>query len=123
MDVDQARRLALALPEATEQPHFELTSFRVRGKIFATVPPGEEQLRIFVEEAQTRALVAEAPDVYAELWWGRRLSGVEVRLTRADPGEVAELLEDAYRRKAPKALQAHLDDAQNEAQDEEGGSR
>jgi len=30
-----ARRLAMSLPEVTEEPHFEYTSFRVRGKIFA----------------------------------------------------------------------------------------
>lgn len=30
---------ALALPEATEAPHFERTSFRVRNKIFATLAP------------------------------------------------------------------------------------
>jgi hypothetical protein len=111
MDVEQARRLALALPEATEQPHFEVSSFRVRGKIFATVPPAGATLRIFVDEATTRALVAQDPAVHAELWWGKRLSGVEVRLAGADPGEVAELLEEAYRRKAPKGVQARLDQA------------
>ena len=30
------RNLALSLPEATEQPHFEKTSFRIKGAIFAT---------------------------------------------------------------------------------------
>jgi len=30
------RKLALAFPEATEEPHFEKTSFRVKKKIFAT---------------------------------------------------------------------------------------
>ena len=31
------RELALSFPEATEAPHFEKTSFRVRNKIFATL--------------------------------------------------------------------------------------
>jgi predicted DNA-binding protein (MmcQ/YjbR family) len=30
------RKTALSLPEATEEPHFEKTSFRVKKKIFAT---------------------------------------------------------------------------------------
>jgi len=38
-DLAEARRLALSLPEVTEQPHFDMASFRVRGKIFVTVPP------------------------------------------------------------------------------------
>jgi hypothetical protein len=33
------RRLALSLPETTEEPHHDMTSFRVGGKIFATVTP------------------------------------------------------------------------------------
>ena len=37
MTRDQARRLALALPDVTEQPHFEMWSFRLVGKIFATM--------------------------------------------------------------------------------------
>lgn len=33
---DTFRKLALSFPEATEEPHFEKTSFRVKRKIFAT---------------------------------------------------------------------------------------
>lgn len=39
MDPEAFRTLALALPETTEEPHFEKTSFRVRKKIFATMAP------------------------------------------------------------------------------------
>jgi len=39
MNVDKVRSFALAWPEGTEQPHFHSASFRVRGKIFATLPP------------------------------------------------------------------------------------
>ena len=34
--IDIFRKLALALPETTEEPHFEKLSFRVKKKIFAT---------------------------------------------------------------------------------------
>jgi hypothetical protein len=44
----QARKIALALPEATEQDHHGALSFRVRGKIFATVPDSEH-LRVMVD--------------------------------------------------------------------------
>jgi predicted DNA-binding protein (MmcQ/YjbR family) len=33
---DTFRKLALSFPDATEDPHFEKTSFRVKNKIFAT---------------------------------------------------------------------------------------
>ena len=39
MTHDDIRVLALSLPEAQEHPHFDRSSFRVRGKIFITLPP------------------------------------------------------------------------------------
>ena len=38
MTPDEARRLALALPESAEQDHHGFPSFRIRGRIFATLP-------------------------------------------------------------------------------------
>jgi hypothetical protein len=35
--IEVARQLALALPETEEKPHFDLPSFRVKDKIFATI--------------------------------------------------------------------------------------
>ena len=35
--IEQARKAALSLPETEEKPHFDLTSFRVKNKIFATI--------------------------------------------------------------------------------------
>ena len=36
LTIDNLRKIALSFPEATEEPQFEKTSFRVRKKIFAT---------------------------------------------------------------------------------------
>jgi hypothetical protein len=109
MDVEEVRSVALSLPEATEQPHFDSASFRVRGHIFVTLPPDGDQAHIFVGEADVHAAVAERPSSCEELWWGKKLSGVRVRLPEADPILVAELIIDAWRRKAPKRLAATLD--------------
>ena len=109
MRLTEARRFALSLPEASEEPHFDLSSFRVRGKIFATVPPDEAHLHIFVDEAEARATVAEDPAAFEELWWGKQLRGVRVNLVVADAARVCELLEESWRRKAPKRLVAARD--------------
>jgi hypothetical protein len=106
---DSARSQALSLPGTTEEPHFEMTSWRVNHKIFATVPPDGENLHIFLDESETRALVQEDPTAFEELWWGKKLVGVRVRLAKAKTKHVQELLEEAWRRKAPKGVQAKLD--------------
>lgn len=86
-----------------------MSSFRVRGKIFATVPPDGDHLHIFVDELQTRAMVAESPAAFEELWWGKKLSGVRVTLSAADETDVFELLEDSWRARAPEDLLAQND--------------
>lgn len=102
MTLQEAREYALSLPQTSEAPHFDKNSFRVLGKIFATVPPDGDHLHIFVDEDAVRAAVAECPGACEELWWGKRLAGVRVTLSAADPELVRELLEEAWQRKAPK---------------------
>ena len=99
----EARRLALSLPETTEEDHHGIPSFRVRGKIFATVPD-DDHLRVMLDADATHAAVREDPAACEELWWGKRLSGVCVRLAQADHRRLAELLNEAWRRKAPSRL-------------------
>jgi hypothetical protein len=101
--IEGARALALALPEAEEQPHHGIGSFRVRGKIFATIPD-DGHLRVMVDEGEIRACVAEDPQAFAEFWWGSRLACVVVDLDRADPEQLGELLFEAWARKAPRGL-------------------
>jgi hypothetical protein len=103
-DIEQVRGFALSLPEACEEPHFEMTSFRVKGKIFATVPPDQTRLHVFVDEASAEASVAEDPAAFELLRWGQRVAGVRVRLDAADPNRVRELLADSWRRRAPRRL-------------------
>lgn len=111
MELDDVRRFALSLPETAESPHFEMASLRVRGKIFVTLPPAGVHVHIFVDEHETRAAVAADRDVFSELWWGKRLSGLRVVLAAADASIVTELITLAWRRKAPKRVVAQYDAA------------
>jgi hypothetical protein len=97
--------LALALPEATEEPHFQLTSFRVKGKIFATVAPDGSHLNVFVDDDQRELMVAVDPKVYETLKWGRT-GYLHVHLPAARATDVKALLRAAWERKAPKKLVA-----------------
>ena len=99
----KARAVALALPETTEQDHHGMPSFRVRGKIFATVPD-DTQIRIMVDEHEIRAAVEANPDSCAEFYWGKRLACVVVTLRAASAALLTELLTEAWLRKAPAAL-------------------
>lgn len=111
MKVEQVRSFALALPEATEEPHHHYSSFRVAGKIFATVPPDQHELNVFVDEEQREIALAMRPDAYEKLWWGKRVVGLRVKLAQADPAGVRDLLHSAWRRKAPQHLRKlHKDD-------------
>jgi hypothetical protein len=98
------RRLALSLPETAETPHHDMTSFRVAGKIFATMPPEGWRVHVFVADDEVDAFVAEFPAAVEELWWGTRRRGCRVLLPQAAVPLLRELLTEAWRDKAPKKV-------------------
>jgi len=104
MKLTQVRLFALSLPEATEEPHFQSASFRIRGKIFATVPADGEHLHVFVSDEEREIALATEPAFVEKLYWGARVAGLRVVLAKAKPKMVERLLKMAWSHKAPKTL-------------------
>jgi hypothetical protein len=105
VNAEAVRRLALALPEATEEPHFERTSFRVKGKIFATVAPDGSSMNVFVDDEQREIMCRVDPKAYETLTWGK-IAYLHVHLKKAKARDVGTLLRSAWERKAPRKLVA-----------------
>jgi hypothetical protein len=102
MTAEDARRLALALPDAVEQDHHGRPSFRVAGKIFATIWD-ERTMNVMVDEPGIRTAVAEHPGWCSECYWGKRLAAVAVDMPSAPEHELRELLTDAWEGKAGRS--------------------
>ena len=100
------RRIALSLPASAEAPHHDMTSFRVAGRIFATVPPASGRVHVFLEADAVASYCAEFPDAVEELWWGKKLAGCRVVLRHATSALLRELLTESWRRRAPKKVLA-----------------
>jgi hypothetical protein len=103
LTTDQARELALALPEAVEQDHHGRPSFRVSRRIFATLWT-ERAMNVMAGEERIRAAAADRSHVCREVFWGKRLAAVQIDLERADPELLGDLLDHAWRAKAPARL-------------------
>ena len=95
MTADEARRVALALPDTIEQDHHGRPSFRVGGKILATLWD-EQHMNVMLDEDGIHTAVQAQPEICAEVWWGKRLAAVRVDLARADGQVLRSLLEDAW---------------------------
>jgi hypothetical protein len=102
MKVDAVRRLALSLPSATEEPHFHYSSFRINGKIFATMPPSNDILHVFAPEEDREVAIAAHPEICESLHWGKRVVGVKINLKAANRSLVEDLLRAAYDSKSKK---------------------
>jgi hypothetical protein len=107
MKLAEIRRFALGLPEVTEEPHHEYSSFRVRGKIFVTVPPQETHIHIFVSEVAREQALALHTAFAEKLFWGGKVRGLRIQLASASPAAVRELVRSAWAHKAPKSLVQH----------------
>lgn len=104
------RELAAALPGVEESPHFDRASFRVRGRIFATLAPDGQSLNVLLPgpEGDTTGdgAVAAAPGVVSPLFWGPRRAGVRVELGGVSPALLEQLLTAAWRLRVPKRVGA-----------------
>jgi hypothetical protein len=89
--------------EAIEHDHHGRPSFRVGGKIFATLW-SEQRMNVMLDEGGILTAVGDAPETCSEVWWGKRLAAVAVDLGRVDAEFLAELLRDAWEQRAPNRL-------------------
>ena len=110
--VERLRALCLALPEAVEKPFGGHTSpsFRVGDKLFVMVSEDRTVMTCKAAPGVQEELVAAEPErffvpayVGHNGWVGARLD------VEQDWGEIADLVEDSYRRTAPKRLVRMLD--------------
>jgi hypothetical protein len=95
---------ATSLPEVTEEPHHHFGSFRVRGKIFVTIPPEQTHLHVFLSETQREQALAMYPQFVEKLLWGGKVVGIRVALAHADAAVVKMLVQQAWANKASKSL-------------------
>ncbi len=118
---EDVRRIALALPEAQEQPLHGLRSWRVMDKLFVWERPlRKSDLRALGERAPDgpilgarvehlgakEALVADDPRVYFTIPHFDGYPAVLVLLDRIEAEELGELIVEAWLSRAPKRLAA-----------------
>jgi len=102
---EQARELALGLPESVEQDHHGRPSFRVATKIFATLWD-EAHMNVMLDEGGIRTAIHSDPKTFEEVWWGKKLAAVRVDVRRVEAEALRELLKEAWEMRAPKRLLA-----------------
>jgi hypothetical protein len=110
MTGDDLRRIALGLPEVEEKLTWEVDiTFRVRDKIFAVMGQDGEQASIKATLEVQQALVSSEPKTFSVSHYTGRFGWTTVKLARVDADELRELVEDAWRRTAPKRMVAAYD--------------
>jgi hypothetical protein len=111
--IEDIRRFATAFPQVQETTHFRLQQpvFKVNGKTFAGMDKGGRSVVVCISQTEAAAIVARDSVGYEEVWRPGARSFVGLRVTFADvPAErVQELLEQAWRTRAPKRLVAAYD--------------
>jgi hypothetical protein len=105
------RSYALALPDVVEKPHFRLPGFRVADRLLAHLEKGDAHAIVCVGQAEGRAAAADQPDIFEEVWreHGRIFVGLRVDLAKVTEGRMQELIEQAWRNRAPRRLVAEHD--------------
>ena len=106
IECETVRALALALPEVEEHDHWGRPSFRVRGKIFATLWPSEQRAMLKLPPPEQAALMLRDAATFsmAPGSWGVRGS-IRAELRTVDRADFVAALQTAWRGVAPKRLQ------------------
>ncbi|GAA4332797.1 hypothetical protein GCM10023149_39250 [Mucilaginibacter gynuensis] len=107
VNIDLFRQIALSLPEVSEQPHFEKTSFRVNKKIFATVDVHTRLASLKLSEIDQDVFsLADNTIIYpVPNKWGKQ-GWTIVNLAKVNEQLLTDALKTAYCLVAPKKLAA-----------------
>lgn len=103
------RELALALPATTEKPSYGTPGFRVRDRLFARIR--EEGVLVLWRESEEEkeAMVGAEAEKFFTTPHYDGYPNILVRLGAVDRVELAELLEESWRLRAPGPLVEQFD--------------
>lgn len=103
--IDVLRRMALSFPEATEEPHFEKTSFRIKKKIFASFDEKHNRACIKLSEVDQnvfssfdRTIIYPVPNKFGTQGW------TFIEMDRVNEEMFEDALTTAYCEVAPRSL-------------------
>ena len=85
--IETFRTLALSLPDTEEKPHFDLQSFRVKGKIFATLWLKENRAMLKLSLVDQSVFCSYDPTIFFPVpgAWGKKgATFVELNKVRKD---------------------------------------
>ena len=104
-DESDVRELALALPETTEKPSYGTPGFRVKDRLFARLREDPDALVLWCESLDEKEFLlgAEPAKFFTTAHYDGHAMFL-VRLPAVDRDELAELLAESWRLRAPKRL-------------------
>jgi hypothetical protein len=105
----EIRAIAMALPQVEEGPPVRaarrIAGFKVAGKSFAGVEVGEKSMTLSLPEKEGRAIAAEDPKAYEEIWRNKTtFMGLRVDLSAISLDRVRDLIERSWRHTAPPRI-------------------
>ncbi|MFI0816651.1 MmcQ/YjbR family DNA-binding protein [Streptomyces sp. NPDC021098] len=102
---DDVRRIALSLPQTTEKIAWSMPTFRVAGKMFATLPEDETSMAVRCPRVERDELALAEPEKFWIADHEASFAWVRVRLVALeDLDELRDILVDSWRQAAPTAL-------------------
>ena len=103
VEPEEARRLALALPRASEAPHFHRLAFRTPRKIFATLDASARDLNLMFHPDLRDFYCEQAPHAFAPVpgGWGR-MGATRCDLDQVDAATLVSALTAAHALAAPR---------------------
>jgi predicted DNA-binding protein (MmcQ/YjbR family) len=115
VSIDTFRKLALSFPEATEEPHFEKTSFKVKKKIFATYDDPKKRACIKLSEIDQDVFSSSGKAIIfpVDNKWGKQ-GWTLIEMNKVRKELFIDALTTAYCEVAPKKLADQIRPSHNE---------
>ncbi|WP_419999740.1 MmcQ/YjbR family DNA-binding protein [Streptomyces boninensis] len=105
LSADDVRKVALSLPETTEKTAWSMPTFRVAGKMFATLPEDETSFAVRCPKLERDELVLAEPEKFWIAGHEASFAWIRVRISALDDtAELRTILYDSWQQAAPSRL-------------------
>jgi hypothetical protein len=105
IDAEDARRIALSLPQTAEREMWQIPTFHVAGHMFVTIPDDQSSCAVRCPKSERRELIASEPQKFWVPPHEAYSSWVRVRFEALDDlDELHDIIVDSWTQAAPRDL-------------------